>query len=82
MMRKKPWTRYTVFAQQADYWWQDGKWKSMVDVDQTKAFSNGATARTKASARRIANKCPSGVVSILMRTSRKGGRTREWALTK
>lgn len=79
---KKPWTRYEIVHCYEDYWWQEGKWKLWSDVDKTKSASNMARTHTKAAARRIASKSSAKVVMLIMRTSRKGGRTRVWELIR
>ena len=79
---KKQTTRYTIFHYGSEWWWQDQKWKAWQDVDRTRPFSNTAHTRTKASARRVADKSPAKAVYVVMRSSRRGGYELEWELTR
>jgi len=79
---KKKITRYMIFHYGGEWWWQDHRWKRLDDVDRTRPFSSHAQTRTKASARRVADKSPAKTIHVVMRSSRRGGYELEWELTR
>ena len=56
--------RYNLFYYVDRYddkcWWQDGKWRSISKIDQSRPFSNGPMFHKKNQAIRCLNKCPPG----------------------